>query len=150
MKWIHYHSFSELPAGVVYDLLKLRQDIFIIEQDCIYEDIDNVDKQSGHLVLQDGGRIAGYARIVPPGVKYTEASIGRIVIEKSYRNSGLGKELVLRALQITDEAGFNNVRIEAQAYLQKFYTSLGFRASGSVYDLDGIPHLEMVSTGNNT
>lgn len=146
MEWIFYKSFDEIDAGVVYGMLKLRQDIFIIEQDCIYEDIDNLDQKSGHLILFDGDAVAGCARLVPPGIKYREVSIGRIAIASSHRNRQLGRELVERAIKIAEQEGHSVIRIEAQQYLLNFYESLGFEPDGEVFDLDGIPHLEMIRT----
>lgn len=148
MYWRYYKSFDDIPAGVVYGMLKLRQDIFIIEQNCIYEDIDNLDQKSAHLILFDDEIIAGCARLVPPGVKYREISIGRIAIAPSYRNRRLGKELVERSIKIATDEGHTSIRIEAQVYLQDFYDSLGFVPAGEPYDLDGIPHLEMIRTNS--
>lgn len=147
MKWIYFMNLDEIPAGVIYGMLKLRQDIFIIEQNCIYEDIDNLDMESGHLLLLDGDFVAGCARLVPPGLKYSEISIGRIAIASPYRNRQLGREIVERAIEIAENDGHSVIRIEAQQYLLNFYKSLGFVPDGEVYDLDGIPHLEMVKTG---
>ena len=144
MKWEYFESFEEIPVRVLYGVLKLRQDVFIIEQDCIYEDIDNLDPGSSQLVLLDDDSVAGCARLVPPGVKYPEISIGRIAIAKSYRNRRLGRELVERAIRIAEENGHSVIRIEAQTYLLSFYESLGFVADGEEYILDGIPHLEMI------
>ncbi|MDX1592166.1 MAG: GNAT family N-acetyltransferase [Balneolaceae bacterium] len=148
MKWVYYEQFEDIPVRTLYDILKLRQDIFIIEQDCIYEDIDRLDLHSSHLVLFDEESLAGYSRLVPPGVKYDDISIGRIAISQDYRNRGLGKELVQRSIRIAESAGFKRIRIEAQTYLNEFYRELGFRSDGDEYILDGIPHREMIWTAS--
>lgn len=146
MEWKFYPAFKDIPAGRLYEVLKLRQDVFIIEQNCIYEDIDQLDQESRHLLLLDSENdtLCGYLRIVPPGKKFTEISIGRIVIEKIYRGQGLGKALIKKAVKILEEEKSPAIRIEAQAHLRQFYTQLGFIADSPPYDLDGIPHLEMV------
>jgi len=144
MKWVYFENFDEIPANVLYGVLKLRQDVFIIEQDCIYEDIDNLDQPSSHLVLFDDKTVAGCARLVPPGAKYPEISIGRIAVAQSHRNRSLGKELVERAVRIAEDEGHSIIRIEAQTYLLSFYESFGFDADGEEYILDGIPHIEMI------
>ena len=143
MKWKHVKKFNSLTASDIYKILKLRQDIFIIEQDCIYEDIDNLDKFSEHLMLFDGETLAAYSRIVSPGKKFEDYSIGRIIVEKEYRGKNLGREIVKKSLSILKERNTDIVRIEAQEYLLDFYTSLGFQAISDSYPVDGIPHIEM-------
>jgi ElaA protein len=146
MKWVFFEQFEEMPGRTVYEILKLRQDIFIIEQNCIYEDIDTLDLRSSHLVLFSEQTVAGCSRLVPPGIKYPEISIGRIAIANEFRNRGLGRELVERSIRIAETTGRTDIRIEAQTYLEKFYESLGFRPDGDEYILDGIPHREMIWT----
>ncbi|MCC5915055.1 MAG: GNAT family N-acetyltransferase [Balneolaceae bacterium] len=137
-------SFDHLTSEQLYKVLKLRQDVFIIEQDCIYEDIDNLDQQSIHLLLMDGEKLAAYSRIVPADVKYSEPSIGRIISSSDYRRKGLGREIVQHSLNFLRDRGESVARIEAQAHLQDFYSSFGFEPEGEIYDLDGIPHIEML------
>lgn len=144
MNWFYYKTFSDIPAMHLYALLKLRQDVFIIEQNCIYDDIDGLDPDSFHLLGFVDGRLAVYARIVPPGKKFREVSIGRIVVHSNFRNHGYGKEIVQKSLQILKENGQADVRIEAQAHLQKFYESMGFSKVGNEYDVDGIRHIQMI------
>ncbi len=144
MKWKHVKEFNSLTASDIYKILKLRQDIFIIEQDCIYEDIDNLDQSSEHLMLFDGETLVAYSRIVPPGKKFEDYSIGRIIVEKGYRGKNFGREIVKKSLSILKERNADIVRIEAQEYLLDFYTSLGFRAISDSYPVDGIPHIEMI------
>ncbi len=150
IKWIRYTDFQTIPAEELYRILKLRQDVFIIEQDCIYEDIDGFDQQSLHLLMKQEETLVGYSRIVPASLKYDEVSIGRIVVNPPFRGLGYGKEIVRKSLEwINESADEPNplpVRIEAQAHLQQFYSGLGFEADGDIYILDGIPHLEMLKT----
>lgn len=144
MNWTLYSSFDAISSNTLYNILKVRQNVFIIEQNCIYEDIDNLDRECEHLVLADGDAIAAYARIVPRGVKYKEASIGRIVVNPNYRGRGLGKKTVQKSLEILNQKKISVVRIEAQAHLKNFYKNLGFSEDSEIYELDGILHLEML------
>jgi len=145
MNWIHHDTFDSISTLELYEILKLRQDVFVIEQDCIYEDIDNLDQASEHLVLKEQNILAAYARIVPADVKYKEYSIGRVIVNPAYRGFGLGKKLVLKSLEILKERQISVVRIEAQAHLRKFYHDLGFKDDGEIYELDGILHIEMLN-----
>lgn len=133
-----------MSPSELYDILKLRQDIFIIEQNCVYNDIDGLDEASQHLLLEIGGELAAYSRIVPPKVKFDEISIGRIVVREKYRGVGYGQKIVLESIKRIAENGHKIVRIEAQAHLLKFYENLGFESAGETYILDGIPHLQMM------
>lgn len=143
MKFIRYHGFQSMSAEELYEILKLRQDIFIIEQDCIYDDIDGLDKQSNHLLLKKNDDLVAYSRIVPAEVKYDEPSVGRIVVNIKFRGQGFGKQIIRESLKWVIKEGAESVRIEAQAHLTKFYESLGFTTAGEIYDLDGIPHVQM-------
>lgn len=130
-------------------MLKLRQDVFVIEQSCVYEDIDSKDKFSCHVFLWEqyamSRDLLGYCRIVQPGVSYKEPSIGRVVMSSSHRKLGLGKELMSEALwQTLRLYPKQAVRISAQRYLERFYCSLGFQTVSNPYDEDGIPHIEML------
>lgn len=144
MEWIHASNLQEISANDLYQILKLRQDVFILEQNCNYNDIDNLDQDSEHVFLKDDENVIGYSRIVPAGKKFEQPSIGRIVIQKSYRKKGYGKEIIERALNILSQRGIKIVVIEAQNHLQKFYESLGFKKSSDPYDVDGIFHIKMI------
>ncbi|PWN72139.1 GNAT family N-acetyltransferase [Chryseobacterium phosphatilyticum] len=138
-------SFEELSAIELYRILKLRNEIFIVEQNCVYQDIDDKDLKCYHLMGLVDGNLAGYTRIVPPGLTYGDASIGRVVIGSEYRGLGLGKQLMEHSVKgCKDILGESTIRISAQLYLLKFYNSLGFKEVGESYDEDGIPHIEMV------
>jgi len=138
-------SFEELSTTELYKILKLRSEIFIIEQNCVYQDIDDKDLKCHHLMCLVDGNLAGYTRIVPPGLTYEDASIGRVVIGSDYRGLGLGKQLMENSVKDCKEIlKESTIRISAQLYLLKFYNSLGFKEVGEPYDEDGIPHIEMV------
>ncbi|WP_164014583.1 GNAT family N-acetyltransferase [Pyxidicoccus trucidator] len=148
-RWM-WKSFPELTLDELYALLALRQEVFVVEQRSIYQDVDGLDAESLHLLAYedaDGAPyLAGYLRILPPGLKFPGASsLGRVVTSPRARRRGLGRELVERGLARLD-AHFPaaDIRISAQHYLQRFYEDFGFHAEGDVYDEDGIPHIEMV------
>jgi ElaA protein len=144
MKFSLFHGIGKIPPSELYDILKLRQDIFIVEQNCVYEDIDGLDDVSKHLLLKIGEELAAYSRIVPPKVKFDEISIGRIVVKEKFRGKGYGKKIILESINRIAEDGHKSIRIEAQAHLLQFYKDLGFKPAGETYILDGIPHVQMV------
>ncbi len=137
-------QFSELDTTQLYAILKLRQDIFVVEQDCVYSDLDGLDQQALHLAAWQDGELLGYLRCLPPGLDYPEAAIGRIVISAAARGRQLGRELVQRGIDETLAAWPGaGITIGAQAHLESFYQSLGFETASDVYDEDGIPHIKM-------
>lgn len=144
LKW-KLNYFKELSTEELYTILQLRNEVFVVEQNCIYQDADNKDSISFHLSGWDGGNLVAYCRILPPGVSYTEASIGRVVSSPEYRNKGYGKQLMNEAI-IHTLAQFecNTIKISAQLYLQKFYEQLGFVKLSDSYMEDNIPHIEML------
>lgn len=144
MQWIHASNLQEISADNLYQILKLRQDVFIIEQDCIYNDIDDLDPVSEHIFLKGDKQIIAYSRLVPAGKKFEYPSIGRIVTHKSFRGQGYGKEIIQRSLTILSQRGIKTVVIEAQSHLQKFYESLKFEKISDPYDVDGIMHIKMI------
>ncbi|MDZ7718991.1 MAG: GNAT family N-acetyltransferase [Balneolaceae bacterium] len=146
MKWIHATNLEEISAMELYQILKLRQDVFIIEQQCIYEDIDDIDPYSEHIYLKDGETIVAYSRIVPAGKKFDRPSIGRIVVKRSHRGKGYGLEVVQRCMKILSKRNVDKVLIEAQNYLKAFYESLGFKKISDPYPVDGILHIKMEHT----
>ncbi|WP_069130311.1 GNAT family N-acetyltransferase [Rhodohalobacter halophilus] len=144
MQFTRFKGLQNMPSTDLYEILKLRQDIFIIEQTCIYDDIDGRDSHSDHLLLKEDGNLIAYSRIVPPGDKFSDVYIGRIVVHKDHRGRGLGKMVVKESLKWVHEMEYDRVFIEAQAHLKSFYKELGFAPCSDVYDEDGIPHLQMV------
>ena len=138
-------SFEELSKEELYQLLALRAEVFVVEQDCAYQDVDGKDLNALHVLGKAGTKLIGYARIFPPGEYFEEASIGRIVIQKDHRSSGLGREIVLAAQQsVFDNFKTQKIRLSAQSYLKEFYEDLGYNASGEEYLEDGIPHIAMI------
>ncbi|MFO7846095.1 MAG: GNAT family N-acetyltransferase [Balneolaceae bacterium] len=140
-----YPSLTDVPAIQLYNILKLRQDVFIIEQDCIYNDIDGKDDFSKHLLMMDDRRrLVAYLRMVPAGEKFEEWSLGRIVVDPVYRGNQHGKELIKKAVGLLQEKGVSKIRIEAQAHLEDYYKALGFKPVSAIYSVDNIPHLQML------
>lgn len=139
-----YKKFNELDASELYSILKLRSKVFVVEQDCVYLDMDDKDGQSFHLCGWDKNNLVAYARILPPGLAFKEASIGRVVTDPQYRKKGSGRVLMGLAIEKTlTQFGVSTIKIGAQLYLFSFYSSLGFKTSGPEYLEDGIPHIEM-------
>jgi ElaA protein len=136
--------FDELTNRELYAMLQLRNRVFVLEQNCLYQDADGKDLLSWHLAGWNGNELAACARILPPGISFEECSIGRVVCSPEYRNKGLGKELMRRSIQLAFNR-FNcpSLKIGAQLYLQGFYESLGFIVTGTQYLEDGIPHIDM-------
>ena len=138
--------FYELPAHQLYAIMALRQEVFVVEQRCPYLDADGYDPKASHLwaTAGDSEYPVAYCRIFPAGVKYPEASIGRVVSASSARRTGAGRALMVWALRVMDAAPMGSVRISAQSYLQRFYEGFGFRVVSEPYLEDDIPHVEML------
>jgi ElaA protein len=138
-------SFDELTNTELYAMLRLRSEIFVVEQNCPYLDLDNKDQKSFHLLYYVNNEFAGSTRLVPAGLSFKEISIGRVVISNSHRGLGLGKKLMEASIEgCYEKFGNGPIRIGAQYHLSRFYQSLGFVEKGEVYDEDGIPHIEML------
>jgi ElaA protein len=144
MQWKHIIRFNDFEPADLYSALKLRQDVFIIEQGCNYNDLDGIDLHSEHILLFQKVELVAYSRIVPGGIKYEVPSIGRIVVNPAYRGKGFGKKIVRKAVGIVRNKHQGKIKIEAQQYLLRFYESLGFKKISDSYDVDGIPHIEMI------
>lgn len=148
MDWNTYH-FDELTARKLYEFLKLRVDVFIVEQDCPYPELDNLDQESIHLAYTENGRTLAYARLVPGGVKYDLPSIGRVIVHPNARSRGLAKQLLEKSIEyILTEWEADEIQLQGQVYLKGFYESFGFVPISEEYDEDGIPHLDMKLTKN--
>ena len=145
MRWRSL-PFAELTVDELYEILTLRQRVFVVEQTCPYLDCDGKDHQALHLLGRDDeGHLVAYARLLPPGASFDELSIGRVVTAPEVRRTGAGRELMREAIARTRAAfGPGPLRIGAQRYLERFYGELGFRVAGAPYDEDGIPHIEML------
>jgi len=138
-------AFDELGNGELYEVLRLRQEVFAVEQNSVYVDPDGLDREAVHMCCWDGKRLLAYQRCLPPGLQETESTLGRIVVAAAARGNDLGREIVRRGIRHNLQRwSASGIRIHAQAHLERFYSELGFVAEGEVYDLDGIPHLEMV------
>ncbi|GGN01636.1 ElaA protein [Dyadobacter beijingensis] len=139
-----FQSFEELTNAELYGILRLRSEIFVLEQKCCFLDMDNKDQRCLHAAGYRDGQLMAYARIVPPGLSYEYPSIGRIVVSGLGRGSGYGIELLNVSIAKLEEMyGKVAIRIGAQLYLKRFYESFGFRQSGDIYLEDGIEHIEM-------
>lgn len=144
----HWFEFGDLSPAVLYDYLSLREKVFIIEQQCLYADLDGLDQSAMHLLgFTPQGQLAAGLRVLPAGLKYPEFSLGRIVVAQEFRRNKIGRTLLQEALNFINE-NHNNppVRIQAQAYLAAFYESLGFVQLGTPYDDMGIAHVDMLLT----
>jgi len=136
--------FNELSARQLYAIYKLRSEVFVVEQNCAYQDVDDKDLHAWHLMLCKNNELVGYCRLLPPGLSYSESSIGRVVTVQSERGQGTGRQLMEEAIRHTFALfGKNDILISAQTYLIKFYKSLGFVEEGEVYPEDDIPHIKM-------
>jgi len=144
MKW-ELIKLSEFSSLNLFEYLKLRQAVFVVEQTCPYPDIDETDLSSHHLMGWQDDQLAACARIVPPGVSYEHPSIGRIATRVDFRMTGLGRDLVGRSIEHTQRLYPNqNIKIGAQSRLEKFYQSFGFETSSAIYIEDDIPHIHMI------
>jgi ElaA protein len=140
-----FAAFDSLTLNELYDLLQLRSEVFVVEQACVFQDMDGADAHAMHLLGTSGGRLGAYARCFAAGVKFREASIGRIITHSTLRGGGAGHRLVRQAIDcITQQWGAQPIRIGAQAQLEHFYRQHGFEKVGERYIEDGIPHIEML------
>ena len=145
MKWV-LKKFRELTLDELYSILELRSKVFIVEQNCIYNDPDGKDQVAWHVIGTEEDQLIAYSRILPPGVVYTDPAIGRVVTSPLKRKAGLGRELMNRSVKHCEDLfGKTSITLSAQAYLKEFYESLGFSAIGDEYLDDGIPHIKMTS-----
>ena len=144
LSWQVY-TFDQLTTDTLYRLLQLRSEVFVVEQDIVYQDLDDVDRVALHLLgfLQE--HLICYARILPPGCRYPGAAIGRIITGQSYRGKGYGSQLVMQAIACSRQNWPDTtINISAQLHLQEFYSQLGFQAVGAPYDEEEILHIKMV------
>ena len=139
--------FDHLTPAELYAILQLRNEVFVVEQDCVFHDADDKDQAAWHLMGFNDKKLVAYTRILPPGVAFTEASIGRVVTSPSVRRSGVGRELMQQSIARLQELfGTVPIRMNAQRYLERFYGSFGFVQDGEPHLEDGIEHIEMVLT----
>ena len=145
---LHKKSFSQLTIDELYELLRVRSEVFVVEQNCVYQDLDGDDQQSVHLWLTVEGKVVALARVCPAGTHMKEISIGRVITTE--RGKGFGRQIMLDAIDAAIEH-FNAERIdiEAQEYAKGFYESVGFKQSSDAFMLDGIPHVKMTWIRNS-
>lgn len=137
-------TFDQFSIPELYEVLRLRSEVFVVEQDCVYQDIDNKDQKAIHIIGFENDTVVAYTRFFKPGDYFEQASIGRVVVLPKHRGKDHGKEIMQKSIDFAKEQGFPSINISAQCYLDKFYTDLGFKATGKKYLEDGIPHQEMV------
>ena len=143
MEWF-VKTFDEFTPRELYELLELRSEIFIVEQNVAYQDLDRKDFDAIHIFAKDQGEIVAAIRILKPGVSYKEASFGRVVVKKNYRGDKLSSYMIRKGLQLMEEKWHTKeARISAQAYLQKYYATFGFEVQSEIYIEDQLPHIEM-------
>ena len=142
---IRIKSYKELSKAELYQVLRERSAIFVVEQNCPYQEVDNKDQMALHVMGIESGELIAYARVFKAGDYETEASIGRVLVGKSHRNRGLGQEIMKASLDaVKTRFKTDTVVVSAQRYLEKFYEDLGFKITGDPYLEDGIPHIKMV------
>lgn len=135
--------FNELTLKELYGILQARSEVFVCEQNIIYQDMDEIDFSSTHLFIKEDGKICSYLRIIDEKVKYPELSVGRVLTLKPYRGRGYSRKLMELAIKMASQLSLP-VKIEAQAYLKEFYLSLGFKQISDEFILEEIPHIEML------
>ena len=136
--------FDDLTPAELYDIIQLRNDVFVVEQNCVFQDADGVDKKCYHLSGYIGDTLVACTRLIAPGITYEYASIGRVANARTYRGRGIGQELMRQSIKWCQQLfGDVPIKIGAQLYLKKFYEQFGFNVIGEVYLEDNIPHIHM-------
>jgi ElaA protein len=137
-------TYQELSKEDLYALLQLRAEVFVVEQDCVYQDVDGKDDKALHVMGFKNGVLVAYTRIFPPGAYFEDASIGRVVVREKERKHKYGYDLMRVSIEATLERfEVSKIKISAQVYLKKFYNNIGFKEEGEGYLEDGIPHIGM-------
>jgi len=141
-----FKQFDNLTPHELYSVLQLRNEVFVVEQNCVFQDADDKDQDSYHLMGWDNEMLVAYSRIIPLGLAYDSfPSIGRVVTSPKMRRTGIGKTLMWQSIEELQKLfGKSSIKLGAQLYLKKFYESFGFVQSSEVYIEDGIPHIEMI------
>ena len=144
---VNYKSFDALTPYELYSIMQLRNEVFVVEQHCIYQDADNKDPYCHHLMVKGKHSLVAYARLLPCGLAYHEMSIGRVISSPAYRKTGAGRLLVNKSIEACYTLfGKGPIKIGAQLYLKKFYESFGFEKSSEMYLEDNIEHIEMTKS----
>lgn len=143
----HIKTFKELTTTELHDILQLRSQVFVVEQDCVYQDIDGKDKDALHVYAMKYDTLVAYTRCFAPGLYFEEAAIGRVVIPEDHRSFGYGHDIMKASMEaIASHYKTNRIKLSAQEHLKKFYESHGFSQVGEGYFEDGIPHIAMLTT----
>lgn len=146
---VQIKTFDELSIRELYALLQLRSEVFVVEQDCVYQDIDDKDSKAVHVLGFEEGKLVAYTRCFAPGIYFDEAAIGRVVVKENARGRAYGHEVLQASIRVIEERyDSKKIKLSAQVYLTAFYESHGFRQIGEGYLEDGIPHIAMVKTGD--
>ncbi len=141
----HFKEFDKLTPSELYEIFHLRVMVFMLEQNCLYNEVDGKDPKCSHLWCETDGKILAYCRIVPPGISYPEPSIGRVVTHQEFRHLKLGHRLMRNAIEIIENHyQTSSIRISAQSYLKNFYRQYGFVQISDEYLEDNLPHMEML------
>ena len=142
---INTYIYNELTTNQLYNILKLRAEVFVVEQNCAYQDLDNKDNKALHLIGEINNEIIAYTRIFKKGDYFTNSSIGRVLVKKEFRKKELGKAIMEKYIEIIKKnTKEEKIEISAQKYLTKFYKDLGFKKTGKEYLEDNIPHIKMI------
>lgn len=151
MKWV-LKKFEDLSTYELYEIIQLRLEVFVVEQDCVYQDCDGKkDYESHHLLGIESNKIEAYLRVVPPGISYKEVAIGRVITSQNVRGKGIGYELMKEGIVAVENIyGKVPIRISAQEHLKNYYGSVGFEQVSESYLEDGIPHIEMLRHMTNS
>ena len=140
-------TFEALEIEQLYDLLQLRSQVFVVEQNCVYQDIDGKDQQALHVLGYEKSELVAYTRLFAPGIYFKEAAIGRVLVKEEHRKKSYGHDILKASLKAIEENfSTQSVKLSAQTYLTKFYESHGFEQTGEGYLEDGIPHIAMIKT----
>ena len=138
-------KFYELSLAELYQLLELRSEVFVVEQNCVYQDMDNKDQNAIHVLGYKNGEIIAYTRIFKPGDYFENASIGRVIVSQKERKHNYGNDIMNASIKaVKNHFNETTIKIGAQCYLKKFYNNLGFKEIGEEYLEDGIPHIHML------
>ncbi|MFW5873689.1 MAG: GNAT family N-acetyltransferase [Bacillota bacterium] len=144
MNW-SIKPFAELGKEELYEILKLRVDVFVVEQECPYPELDGKDKKAYHLIGTENEEIIAYSRLFLPGDYFEEAAIGRVIVKEEYRDKDIGTEMLKRSIEfLIEEKGAKDIKLSAQNHLKSFYGKQGFEPVSEVYLEDGIPHIDML------
>ncbi|MFG6667040.1 GNAT family N-acetyltransferase [Halomonas sp. HNIBRBA4712] len=144
-----WSRFDQLDLHTFHEIVRAREAVFVVEQACAYQEVDGLDPLAWHLRATVEGKLAAYVRVIGPGDKFAEPSVGRVMTVSTYRGRAFGRTLMVEAIRFTEERyPGHGIRIGAQAHLEGFYASLGFETVSEPFDEDGIPHIEMVKSGS--